>query len=100
MGLAATSNRDRNHGTDSQSPCRTHPDRQETSDHHRGHNSSGPDGVVSLFRRHGRLVESSVSKPAGVLRTDGSLVRIDQGFISCGGPGESAGYFLPMLEVY
>ena len=63
MGLASTSNRDRSHGTDSQSACRTYPDRQEASDHHRGHDSGGPDGGLRLFRRNGCMVESSVSQP-------------------------------------
>ena len=55
---------------------------------------------LCLFRRDGRMVESSVSQPAGVLRTDGSVVCVDQSILSCGDPGEPAGHFLSVLEVY
>ena len=56
--------------------------------------------ALCLFRRNDRMVESSVSQPAGVLRTDGSLIRLDQSLLSGGDPGESAGHLLSVLEVY
>jgi len=45
-------------------------------------------------------VESSISQPAVFLRTDGSVVCLDQSFLSCGDPGESARHLLSVLEVY
>lgn len=82
------------------SACSSYPSRQAAIAHHRGDDGERTGAYVHVFVGDGGLAESPIPEPAGILWADGSALCFDQGLVVGGGDLESAGHFLPVLEVH